>query len=29
MSLGDLNSGFYLLKLNVGNESFVKKISVK
>lgn len=29
ISLEDLDSGFYLLKLNVGNESFVKKISVK
>lgn len=29
LSLGDIDSGFYLLKLNVGNDSFVKKISVK
>jgi len=29
IGLGDLNSGFYLLKLNVGEDSFVKKISVR
>jgi hypothetical protein len=29
ISLGDLNSGFYLLKLKAGNKTFAKKISVK
>lgn len=28
INLRDLNSGFYLLKLNVGEDSYVKKISV-